>query len=248
MSANSESHFGGIALTVLLHLTVAGFAVAKNDGMQGCGTQHGDLTKYEDVEVVEASLAFKKKTNDKKQPQKRKKQKFKPSDEPGASRDEDLEKKAEEKPEKDRTKVNPDEVDINSILEKNRKQEEELSDFGSDEEIEQEGAEDGSEEFGTAASAEGDPYWGMVKGFLYNNWEVPTLEKGKGKAIGCITLNAKGKITETGFKEPSKNINIDRSVKLALKNSEDMTVPEAPPARIIKSNSEVQQCFYFEVP
>mgnify|MGYP006180089373 CR=1 FL=1 len=146
---DSSSICTGLAATLLLHLFIVGGVVSKGAN-KGCGGGDGvaGATDFGQAETIEASLAFKEVKPQNKQPQKKKKEKFKPTPEDGASRDET---KTPEEPEDEKIPVNPDEIDINSILEKNRKQDEELSDTGSDE-VPVEGAADGSADWASAGN------------------------------------------------------------------------------------------------
>ncbi len=240
---DNPSIFTGLAATLLLHLVIIGGVVSKG-ASKGCGGGDGvaSATDFGKAETIEASLAFKEVKPKNKQPQKKKKEKFKPQVDDGASKDEL--KTPEEKKDDKKIPVNPDEVDINSILEKNRKQNEDLSDTGSDE-IPTEGAADGSALWGTEKEARGDPYVGELKGRIYSVWQVPALETGTGKAIGCVRLKEDGEILDRELKTRSKNTNLDRSVEVALKTAPNM---EEPVPDKLKSLLTVKGiCFNFEL-
>jgi type IV secretory pathway VirB10-like protein len=196
-------------------------------------------SRFEDAEIIEASLAYKKVEPKTRQPQKRKKQKFKPHT-MEVSRDPNAPPK---EPEEEKEDVLPDEVDVESILEKNRKQDEELSSFGSDEEIPREGGEENGSELGTSAVSKGHPYLQLLDAHIKNNWTLPALERGKGTAVACVRLDESGKIVEKEFKTKSQNANIDRSVELALKESTglDKPVPEELKVQLIEKGA----CFEF---
>jgi len=219
---DSQSIFSGLAATLLLHLFVAGLVVSKNDDGAGCsGGGNAEATDFGQAETIEASLAFKEVKPKNKQPQKKKKKKFKPKVEDGASKEEKL--KPEDKKKDENLRPDEDEVDFASILEKNRKQDEDLSDSGSDE-IPVEGSASGSE-WGTEKQAKGDPYVGELKGRIYSVWKVPALETGVGQALGCVRLNEEGEVVDRELKKRSKNSNLDRSVEVALKNAPPMESP-----------------------
>ncbi len=223
---DTPSIVSGLAFTLFLHLVVAGLVVSKGSAA-GCGDGGDDgFTNFAEAQVIEASLAFKEVKPKSKQPQKKKKQKFRPKTEDGASKDEKLDPD-KEKPEKETLAVEDDEIDISSILDKNRKQDEDLSDTGSDE-VPVEGSANGSE-WGTEKEARGDPYVGELKGRIYDAWKVPALESGTGKAVGCVRLDKDGVIVDKELKKRSKNTNLDRSVEVALKNATamDKPVPDA---------------------
>jgi len=219
---DTPSMLTGLAFTLLLHLFVAGLVVAKNDGTGCGGSDASGSTNFAQAEVIEASLAFKEVKPKNKQPQKKKKQKFRPKTEDGASKRETVDPK-KDKPKKETLPVDDDEVDINSILDKHRKQDEDLSDTGS-EEVPVEGSSQGSE-WGTEKEARGDPYVGELRGRIYDAWKVPALETGNGKAIGCVRLDKEGAIVDRELKKRSKNTNLDRSVEVALKNAPAMETP-----------------------
>lgn len=218
---DNQSIFSGLAATLLLHLFVAGLVVSKDDGSGCSGGGDADATEFAQAETIEASLAFKEVKPKNKQPQKKKKRKFKPKVEDGASRDDEL--KPEDKKKDETLRPDEDEVDFNSILDKNRKQDEDLSDTGSDE-IPVEGSAAGSE-WGAETQARGDPYVGELKGRIYSVWKVPALETGTGEALGCVRLDADGEIVDRELKKRSKNSNLDRSVEVALKNAPAMETP-----------------------
>lgn len=240
---DSSSIFTGLAATLLLHLFIVGGVVSKGAN-EGCGGGGGvaSATDFGQAETIEASLAFKEVKPKTKQPQKKKKQKFKPTPEDGASKDET--KTPEKEPEKEKIPVEPDEIDIASILEKNRKQDEDLSDTGSDE-VPVEGAADGSADWGTETEARGDPYVGELKGRIYSVWKVPALETGSGQAIGCVRLKEDGEILDRELKKRSKNTNLDRSVEVALKTAPNMEEPVPDKLKTLLTVKGI--CFNFEL-
>ena len=214
---DTQSIFSGVAVTLMLHLALGAMLLAKQDS---CGSTSGGNGEFEEATTIQAALAFKEVAPKNKQPQKKKKQKFKPKKEKGASKvDTPPPRKKEEKT----VPVEPDEIDIEAIMNKNRKQDEDLSDTGS-EEVPVEGAADGSQ-WGTAKEARGDPYVGELSGRVITGWKVPALETGTGLTEGCVKLNEKGEIVERHIKKRSKNSNLNRSVELALKDAPDMEEP-----------------------
>lgn len=216
MKRDSQSMLAGLAATILLHILVAGLVLAEtgDESVQA-------PTAFARAETIQASLAFKEVKPKSKQPQKKKKKKFRPKTEDGASKVETL--KPKDKKKEDRVRPEEDEIDFASILDKNRKQDEDLSDTGSDE-IPVEGSSAGSE-WGTEKEARGDPYVGELKGRIYDAWKVPALETGVGEALGCVRLNLEGEIVDRELKKRSKNSNLDRSVEVALKNASAMESP-----------------------
>ncbi len=237
---DGQSIFTGVAATLLMHLFVAGLVVAKNDD-SGCGGGDGSAqaTAFSKAETIEASLAFKEVKPKNKQPQKKKKKKFRPKVEDGASKNEKLKPEKEKK--EDTVRPDEDEIDYESILDKNRKQDDDLSDTGSDE-IPVEGDVAGSE-WGTEKMAKGDPYVAEVRGRINSVWSVPALETGVGEALGCVRLNVEGEVVDRELKKRSKNSNLNRSVQVALKNAPSMESPV--PDKLITLLTVNGICFKF---
>ena len=100
---DTPSILSGLAFTLLLHLFVAGLAMSKNDD-GGCGgSDASGSTNFAQAETIEASLAFKEVKPKNKQPQKKKKKKFRPNTDDGASKKDKLDPK-DEKPKDDEPK------------------------------------------------------------------------------------------------------------------------------------------------
>jgi len=77
------------------------------------------------------------------------------------------------------------------------------------------GSFDGSE-FGWAPTTKGDPFYiDMIKE-LRQNWEYPRISSDEGVPVGCLRLEANGKISDTLFKEKSGNAELDDSVERAM--------------------------------
>jgi hypothetical protein len=217
---NKDGHFLGLSLTVLLHIGLAAGAIASQEqcGWMG-GEAKAESDRFKDARVIEAGLARKAVEPKNKLPQKQKKEKFAPPDPikvatPNAPPVEET---------KETLRPKPDEIDPKSILKKNRVQEDDLSSTGTTE-VPKEGQADGSD-WGTEKDAKGDPYVGELKGRIYAVWQVPSLETGTGKTIGCVRLNDKGKIIESELTKKSSNANLNRSVSLALKQAPSMEDP-----------------------
>jgi hypothetical protein len=233
-----EQHVVGLSVTVLLHLGL-GLAVVTQDDCGWLAKSEADSdSKFKDARVIQAGLARKKVEPKSKQPQKKKKKKFKPPEGVKVARN-DAKVKTED--DKNKPRPDPDEIDVTSILEKNRVQEPDLSTHGVDE-VPVEGSTDGSE-WGTEKEAKGDPYVGELKGRIYSVWQVPTLETGAGKAVGCVRLDDDGKIVDSELKKRSKNSNLNRSVTLALKKAPAMESPV--PGKLKELLTERGICFEF---
>lgn len=241
--ASKNGMFVGLSVTALLHMGM--IAAFMSTGDQGCAGGTANATEDEDrfakSRTIEAALAVQEVKPKDKQPVKKKKKKYKP-DERGASRDENRKPKEREEP-KHKVPVLPDEIDVDSILQKNRSQDETLSSTGADE-TPTEGAQKGSM-WGTAKEATGHPYIGELKGRIHSEWKVPALETHGGVALGCVRLNDAGKIIEHGFKKRSSNSNLNRSVELALKKAPPMEKPVPDQLKDLLTKQGI--CFRFSL-
>ncbi|MBL4635428.1 MAG: TonB C-terminal domain-containing protein [Kofleriaceae bacterium] len=233
-----DSIISGVGAAIFLHMVLVGFLLLTDTSPEAVAETD---TNFGKAQVIEASLAFKEVKPKSKQPQKKKKKKFKPRVDDGASKKDKIEPKKDKKDKP--LKVEEEEIDFNSILEKNRKQDEELSDTGS-EEIPVEGSATGSE-WGTEKDARGDPYVAELKGRISDEWKVPSLETEGGTAIGCVRLDEDGKIVDRELKKRSKNRNLARSVEVALKNASDMDKPV--PAKLKTLLTVQGVCFKFSL-
>lgn len=236
----AEQHIVGVSLTVLLHLGLALAVVVQGE----CGwlseSKADTGSKFKDARIIEAGLARKAVEKKSKQPQKKKKLKFKPPEGVKVARDKAVVKEDDDKK---KMRPEPDEVDISSILDKNRVQEPDLSSHGSDE-VPVEGSKDGSE-WGTLKEAKGDPYVGELYGRISSVWAVPTLEKEAGRVEGCVRLDESGKIVDSEIRKRSSNANLNRSVKLALKKAPSMEKPV--PSHLKELLTVTGICFPFEI-
>jgi hypothetical protein len=218
----AEGHFAGLSLTFLLHAAIITLLLARGeDAGCGGGGEADAASRFEGAQTIEASLAFKAVEPKNRQPQKEKKKKYAADDKAPVVADPDAGPRPEA-PEHD-VKVRPDEVDITSVLKKNRNQNPDLSSTGADE-VPKEGSAGGSE-WGTETDARGNPYAGELKGRIHSAWELPSIEQGTGEVLGCVKLDKNGKIVDRFVKKKSGNANLDRSVEVALKQAPDMTEP-----------------------
>jgi hypothetical protein len=232
----------GLSLTFLLHAAVVALLVSRGDeaGCASGGDDAGAAARFENSQTIEASLAFKAVDPADRQPQKEKKKKYAADDNAPVIADSDAGPRPEA-PEHD-VKVTPDEIDIASILKKNKMQNPDLSSTGADE-IPKEGSAGGSE-WGTEKDARGHPYAGELKGRIHSAWELPALEQGTGEAEGCVKLDKNGKIVDRFMKKKSGNANLDRSVEVALKQAPDMTEPV--PDDLVDLMTSKGICFRFK--
>ena len=259
---SSGLKIGGLVVTVLLHAALVVVTISKLGGDSAAASDPSE--RFDESITIEAALAFKEVQPQSRQPVKQKKEKYappveevpvpaetpppEPPPEPEAPRiDTDNQVQAEEPPKaakekpKHKVKPRPDEIDPESILEKNRVQDEDLSETGVDE-MPKEGSADGSA-WGSERDARGDPYAGELRGRIESVWSVPSVETGTGVAQGCVKLDEDGKIVDRHVKKKSGNANLDRSVELALKQAPDMEDPV--PEHLIDLITVKGICFRF---
>lgn len=237
----SEAHFAGLSLTFLLHAAVVVILLSRGDEAGCAGGDDADAaSRFQDSQTIEASLAFKAVEPKDRQPQKEKKKKYAADDKAPVIADPDAGPRPEA-PEHE-VKVKPDEIDIASVLKKNKMQNPDLSSTGADE-IPKEGSASGSE-WGTETDAKGDPYAGELKGRIHSAWELPALEKGTGAVEGCVKLDKNGKIVDRFVKKKSGNANLDRSVEVALRQAPDMSEPV--PDHLVDLMTAKGICFRFK--
>ncbi len=163
--------------------------------------------ELKEMVAIEASLA--KKSVKKQQPQKELKTPEPPVKPEGVSRDENrkpLDKPKDDKPPK------PDDRPLDSRFK-----------HASDDDP-QPGAQpttdigqfDGSEK-GFAPLNAGNPYWQNLVADFHQVWEIPTISKVNGAAVGCFHIEPDGKIPATKFDTPSGDQTFDDSVQRAMK-------------------------------
>lgn len=194
--------------------------------------------------TIEASLAYKKKTESK-QPQKERTQKPPPPKVEGVSRDED--KVPDPAKPEDKKPADPTNIDYAKEFEKYKTQRQD-DDMDDGEPTPAGGAFDGSEH-GFAETSKGDPYFQELAADVYGSWKLPSLERGAGDAQGCIRLAADGRVVDTKLFKKTENANIDRSVSLALSELQKAREqePKPVPAHLIAATTR-WTCFTFPVP
>lgn len=236
-----------IGVTALIHVFFVISVVVLSDNVNIFDCQDYPIFCVEDdsfanAQTIEAALAFKAVDPKSKQPVKEKKKKFRPKDE-GVSRDPDAKPRDKKDDPDHKVAVEDHEIDFESTLRKNRQEDPDKSSTGVDQKP-IEGSATGSE-WGTEREAKGNPYAGELKGRIHSVWEVPSLETEGGSALGCVRLNRDGKIIDSKLKKPSKNSNLNRSVRLALKKAPPMEKPV--PADMIDLLTVKGICFRFEL-
>lgn len=106
---------------------------------------------------------------------------------------------------------------------------------------------DGSKH-GFAEVSRGDPYMQKLAAQVYEAWELTTLEKGAGAAVGCVRLAADGSVVAHELWQATKNANIDLSVKNALAALQKTRKPgETPVPPHLMDATTQWTCFKFSV-
>ena len=192
----------------------------------------------EDLEVIEASIAYKK-SEPEKQPQKKKRAAEEKKVE-GVSRDED--KVPEEKKDEPTSKMD----DVDPLKDFRRENQDEELDVGKV--VDDPGIFDPDAKVGWAPDTKGEPYFQQLLLQLREGWTYPQLLKAEGVPVGCMRLEKDGRVTDTLFKEKSGNAELDDSVERALENLEKVRKDEPPavPEHLLKYTTR-WICFKFEV-
>jgi len=192
----------------------------------------------EDLEVIEASIAYKK-AEPEKQPQKKKRAAEEKIVE-GVSRDEN--KVPEEKKDEPKSKIDDDDP----LKDFRRPDQDEDLDVGKV--VDDPGIFDPDAPIGWAEETKGDPYFQKLIQQLREGWEYPELLKTEGVPVGCMRLERDGRVTDTLFKEKSGNAELDDSVERALKLLEKTRKDDPPPVpdHLLKHTTR-WLCFKFEV-
>lgn len=193
----------------------------------------------EDLEVIEASIAYKK-AEPEKQPQKKKRAPVEKKVE-GVSRDE---KKEPVEDEKDEPKAKPDDVD--PLKDFRRENTDEDLDIGKP--VDDPGVFDPDAPIGWAEETKGDPYFRELIKQLRDGWSYPELLGADGVPVGCMRLERDGRVSDTLFKQQSGNAELDDSVERALKALEKARKDDPPPvpSHLLKHTTR-WICFKFEV-
>lgn len=232
----SNGALHGAALGIMLSIAAsAGVGLWR---MNRANAESARGPNLDDMEAIEASLAYKK--ADQKQPQKKKAPPPPEEKIEGVSHDE---QKTPDEQKKDEPQKKPQET----LDDKFKKYQRENTD---DEEIgkpeEDLGAFDGSE-YGFANETKGDPYFQALIADLVKGWDYPELLADEGTPVGCMHLEPDGKIVDTLMKEKSGNSELDDSVERALKNLVKLRdeEPREVPAHLVKKTRS-WICFKFD--
>ncbi len=173
---------------------------------EAAGAPHDPELK--EMVAIEASLA--RKSVKKQQPQKELKAPEPPVKPEGVSRDEN--RKPLDKP-KDDKKPTPDDKPLDISKFKHASDDDPQPGAQPTTDI---GQFDGSEK-GFAPLNAGNPYWQNLVADLHQVWEIPTISKVNGAAVGCFHIEPDGKIAATKFDAPSGDQTLDDSVQRAMK-------------------------------
>ncbi len=225
-------HIIGIAATTTIHAwVVAAIIWAAYANNANAGRQKPPL-------VIEAQLAYRSEKTKNRQPQKRSARK-KGRKPPGVAHDPHA--KRPKKPKKPPPENYEKEVE--KYL-KSRRVNEDVE--PAPEATPEPGAWDGSEK-GFATSSKGPKFLQELAADAHNLWRVPSLERGAGVPIGCVRLAADGGISDTKLWTASGNVNIDRSVRVALKalKKQRTRKKKAIPKSLIATWTTRWTCFRF---
>jgi outer membrane biosynthesis protein TonB len=202
---NGQLHGFAFAGTIVLAGSLFGTTLYLTEA---AGAPHEPQLK--EMVTIEASLA--RKSEKRKQPQKELKAPAPAVKPEGVSRDENKQP-LDKKPEDDKKPPKPDDkpIDISKFK------------HASDDDP-QPGAKpttvigqfDGSEK-GFAPLNAGNPYWQHLVADFHQVWEIPTISKVNGAAVGCFHIEPDGKIAATKFDAPSGDETLDDSVQRAMK-------------------------------
>lgn len=195
-------------------------------------------TKWDDMESIEASIAYKK--TPVKQPQK-KTQQVEEKKDPGVSHDEnkkpiegckaDKECKADEKC-KD-GKCVPKETKVAKVDPKDpfKGIHHDDDDSPTGKPVTDPGQFNGSE-FGWAPVTKGDPFWQHFVKDIHDNFSLPSISDANGIPVGCFHMTADGKIADIKMKEKSESTDLEQAAEHALdavkkvRNDNPEAVPE----------------------
>jgi outer membrane biosynthesis protein TonB len=179
-------------------------------------------TKWDDMESIEASIAYKK--TPQKQPQKKTREVEEKKDE-GVSRDEkkkpiegckaDKDCKADEKC-KDARCV-PKETKVAKVDPKDpfKGMHHDDDDAPTGKPTVDPGDFNGNE-FGWAPQTKGHPFWQQFAKDIHENFSLPTISEANGIPVGCFHITPDGKIAEVKMKEHSQSPDLDQAAEHAI--------------------------------
>lgn len=245
-----------LIVTVFLHASVAG-GVAAVAGWGGDGDEPEKKAPERQIMTIEASLAYKsekpselpqkerKRRTKKKAPKKAKKApKIVPRD-PNQTKPE----KTDDTEEEDQEDLDKKFKELMEQRQAEADDEQDDSEFEeSDTDVQPAGTFDGSKH-GFAEVSRGDPYMRTLAADVYNGWELTSMEKESGEAIGCVRLDADGSVLAVDlWKKDKTNSNLNLSVNNALDAVKKKRKPGAAPVPAHLMDATRQWiCFKFSV-
>jgi TonB C terminal len=195
-------------------------------------------TRWDDMESIEASIAYKK--TPQKQPQKKTQQPEVKKDE-GVSRDDKKKPAPGCKVDKD---CKPDEkCKAARCVPKSDKKvaqvdpKDPFKNFHHDDDDAPVGkpttdpGDFNGEEFGWAPQTKGHPFWQQFAKDIHENFSLPTISEANGIPVGCFHITPDGKIADTKMKEKSSSPDLDQAAEHAidavkkLRNENPVPVP-----------------------
>jgi hypothetical protein len=196
-----------------------------------------EKTKWDDMESIEASIAYKK--TPQKQPQKKTVQPDVVKDE-GVSRDEnkkpiegcklDKDCKADEKCKNAKCVPKDDKKTVAQVDPKDpfKGHHRDDDDAPTGKPTTDPGDFNGNE-FGWAPQTKGHPFWQKFAQDIHENFTLPEISTANGIPVGCFHISPDGKIVDTKFKEKSGSPDLDdaadRAINAVKKLRNDNPIP-----------------------
>jgi hypothetical protein len=235
----NPSVLSGMLVTVLIHGAVAAGLLAFSS------MSDADDRPRLTMVTIEAALAIKGDDSEQVRKQSKRSQ---PRAEPDAIKPADSTTRTEKEPEQPQEKPDKDFTEDFEKYMKRYEGSDDAEDNESDAPNTTSGGQFDGSKHGFAEVSKGDPYMQKLAADIFSSWEVPTLEKGEGTAVGCVRLAADGSIVETDLWRATKNANIDRSVKLALDQLQKLRKPDEAPVPVhLMDATRRWTCFNFPV-
>lgn len=233
---DNELHaVAGGGVTVLVGVMAVLLVVSGRSGCAG-GNANAEPNPLEDMEAIEASIAYKKAPA--KQPQKKTRTPEPEKKAEGVSRDEtkkpDEQKKKPEdaKPVTNPKDAIPDRKPKDEDLPENQKPVTDVGEFN-------------DSTRGFAETTSGDPFFRELAADFHENWEFPKILSATASAAGCLHILADGTIKKTKVDPKSGDDALDDSVERALKKMEKLRngKPVAVPTHLLKQATTRWICF-----
>ena len=211
-------------------------------------------TKWDDMESIEASIAYKK--TPQKQPQK-KTQQVEEKKDPGVSRDEqkkpiegckvDKDCKADEKCKDTRCVPKEDKVakvDPKDPFKGHHRPDD--SDNPTGKPTVDPGDFNGNE-FGWAPQTKGHPFWQHFAKDIHDNFTLPSISEANGFPVGCFHITPDGKIADIKIKEKSESSDLQQAAEHAIDAVKKLRNdnPEPVPTELLGATNR-WICFRFD--